>query len=93
MQAFNMMLMPVYFQVPEGVTHGPSLAVSESVSDPGSCSSPELGAPELTSAEVVPESLPEQDRLVEIYENAGVWVQFGEGLWARATRLKLLDDG
>ena len=92
MQGFNMMLMPVYFQVPEGIAHRSSLNVSESVSEPCSSSSPEVSASESTLAEEVTESLPEQDRMVEVYEKAGAWVQFGEELWARATRLKLLDD-
>ena len=89
-----MMLVLVYLQVPPGVTLAPvpSLAVSsDSYSEPGSSSSPELSLPDV-AAEEATGSLPEQDRLVEVFENAGVWVQFGEGLWARATRLKLLDD-
>ena len=89
-----MMLMPVYLQVPPGMTlaQASPLAVSpESFSEPGSSSSPELSLPD-APAEEAAGSLPEQERLVEVFENAGIWVQFGEGLWARATRLKLLDD-
>ena len=95
MQGFNVMLMPVYFQVPQGMAQAqvPSFAVTEAASEPGSSSSPELSSvPESAPAEEVAERSPEHDRLVAACENAGVWGQYGEGLWLRATRLKLLDE-
>ena len=78
-------MMPVYIPV--------STFMAPYVAPGGAYEPPEGSIPESAQEVTSTDSLPEQDALVQAYENEGSWFPYALGLWVRATHLKLLDEG